>query len=80
MTIYTDLKAARQALHDGEGCLLVNDDGSYTHCPCVPASMACKCRPAGYVESLAPSFDETQPENINKRPIAASEQADLFGA
>ena len=78
MKRFDDLQAARAA--HTHGVLLVNEDGSYTVCGCVAVTQACQCRPAGYVEKLAPSYDESQPENINRRPMREEAQADLFGA
>lgn len=77
-----DLQKAR-AMADVTGGVVLCEAGAFKVCCCIEETSRglfnCQCRPAGYVEALAPSYDESQPENISKRPVRADAQVDLFG-
>lgn len=77
-----DLQKAR-AMADVVGGVVLCEAGAFKVCCCLEETSGglfdCQCRPAGYVESLAPSYDESRPENLCRRPMEDA-QPDLFGA
>jgi hypothetical protein len=77
ITRTTTLLEAREAHRQHGGILLVEADG-YAVCHGCPVDRSCFCRPTHWVDSLAPSWDETAPENARRDDREIPTQGELL--
>jgi hypothetical protein len=55
---FKDLRAARES-HIEYGGILLKERGGFVVCHCLAHLQGCQCRSDKYLESLSPSWDET---------------------
>ena len=67
-----------EAEHEQFGGILLIDSGKPRVCTGCVKDAPCKCRDDGHVNSLAPSWSEAAPENINRVQVNEPGQQNLF--
>ena len=71
------LKEAEAFHEKSGGILLITGTKASVCCGCM-VDKKCQCRDDDYVNSLAPSWSEADPDNINKLPSIQIAQQNLF--
>lgn len=67
-----------RAEHGRSGGILLIDGERFTVCHCTLVSKPCLCRSSEWIDSLAPTWDETVPENKSRMNINDPQQGRLF--
>ena len=68
-----------KVLHEKIGGILLVDKDSYSVCSCLPIRWnKCECRTPKHIAGLAPSWDETHPDNAAITCNNHDQQIELF--
>lgn len=71
--------AEAKVLHEKIGGILLVDQDSCAVCSCLPTRWnKCECRTPKQIAGLAPSWDETHPDNVSAVNVCHEYQQELF--